>query len=89
MASSSSRRTKAVGGDSIGQFVIDQEIGKGSFAQVYAGKHKVSFELCPYSTTPGSLPCDCPQRPYPCSCGDDGGTGAAGSDRLLTLCTPE
>lgn len=42
MASSSSRRTKAVGGDSIGQFVIDQEIGKGSFAQVYAGKHKVS-----------------------------------------------
>jgi serine/threonine-protein kinase ULK/ATG1 len=38
---SSSRRTKP-GGDSIGQFVIDQEIGKGSFAQVYSGKHKVS-----------------------------------------------
>lgn len=40
-ASGSSRRSK-LGGDSIGQFVIDQEIGKGSFAQVYAGKHKVS-----------------------------------------------
>ncbi|KAH8909771.1 Serine/threonine-protein kinase ATG1 [Coniochaeta sp. PMI_546] len=44
MASSSSRRAKA-GGDSVGQFVIDQEIGKGSFAQVYAGRHKVTGAL--------------------------------------------
>ncbi|KAJ2994742.1 hypothetical protein NUW58_g1471 [Xylaria curta] len=37
----SSRRTKA--GDAIvGQFLIGSEIGKGSFAQVYMGKHKVS-----------------------------------------------
>ncbi len=25
----------------IGQFIIDKEIGKGSFAQVYMGWHKV------------------------------------------------
>ena len=29
------------GDDAIGQFYIDQEIGKGSFAQVYSGRHKV------------------------------------------------
>ncbi|KAI0481187.1 hypothetical protein GGR56DRAFT_664494 [Xylariaceae sp. FL0804] len=40
-ASSSSRRTRS-GDDVIGQFVIGSEIGKGSFAQVYMGKHKVS-----------------------------------------------
>ncbi|KAB5570598.1 hypothetical protein GE09DRAFT_713221 [Coniochaeta sp. 2T2.1] len=45
MASSSSRRAKVAGGDPIGQFVIDQEIGKGSFAQVYAGRHKVTGAL--------------------------------------------
>ena len=37
---SSSRRGK-LGDESIGQFVIGAEIGKGSFAQVYLGKHKV------------------------------------------------
>ncbi|KAI1335141.1 hypothetical protein F5Y15DRAFT_257489 [Xylariaceae sp. FL0016] len=39
--SSSSRRARA--GDAvIGQFIIGSEIGKGSFAQVYMGKHKTS-----------------------------------------------
>ncbi|KAK5653103.1 hypothetical protein OQA88_9201 [Cercophora sp. LCS_1] len=42
--SSSSRRTKS-GDDVIGQFVIDSEIGKGSFAQVYSGRHKVTGAL--------------------------------------------
>ena len=37
---SSSRRAK-MGDDVVGQFVIGSEIGKGSFAQVYSGKHKV------------------------------------------------
>jgi hypothetical protein len=37
---SSSRRTRA-SDNSIGQFIIGSEIGKGSFAQVYIGKHKV------------------------------------------------
>ncbi|KAH9884587.1 hypothetical protein F4778DRAFT_556127 [Xylariomycetidae sp. FL2044] len=40
-SSSSSRRAKT-GGDVIGQFIIGAEIGKGSFAQVYMGKHKDS-----------------------------------------------
>jgi serine/threonine-protein kinase ULK/ATG1 len=39
---SSSRRTKPTSDDAIGNFVIDKEIGKGSFAQVYSGRHKVS-----------------------------------------------
>lgn len=51
MASSSSRRAKA-GGDSIGQFVIDGEIGKGSFAQVYSGTHKVGWTLPPRPSVP-------------------------------------
>ncbi|KAK3357215.1 hypothetical protein B0T25DRAFT_150791 [Lasiosphaeria hispida] len=38
-AASSSRQAKP-GSDSVGQFFIDQEIGKGSFAQVYSGRHK-------------------------------------------------
>ena len=43
---SSSRQAKP-GSDVIGQFIIDEEIGKGSFAQVYAGRHKVSLRaLC-------------------------------------------
>ncbi|KAH8166529.1 hypothetical protein CIB48_g1699 [Xylaria polymorpha] len=37
----SSRRARA-GDDVVGQFLIGSEIGKGSFAQVYMGKHKVS-----------------------------------------------
>lgn len=36
----SSRRLKT-GDDDVGQFLIGSEIGKGSFAQVYMGKHKV------------------------------------------------
>ncbi|KAH6654408.1 hypothetical protein BKA67DRAFT_518053 [Truncatella angustata] len=38
---SSSRRTRT-GDSSIGQFIIGSEIGKGSFAQVYMGKHQTS-----------------------------------------------
>ncbi|KAI1813880.1 Serine/threonine-protein kinase ATG1 [Poronia punctata] len=38
---SSSRRAKTTD-EVIGQFLIGSEIGKGSFAQVYVGKHKVS-----------------------------------------------
>jgi len=43
---SSSRRAKP-GDEAIGQFIIDQEIGKGSFAQVYSGRHKVSAVAAP------------------------------------------
>jgi serine/threonine-protein kinase ULK/ATG1 len=39
---STSRRTKPASDDAVGNFVIDGEIGKGSFAQVYSGRHKVS-----------------------------------------------
>ncbi len=38
---SASRRTRPTSDDAIGNFVIDKEIGKGSFAQVYSGRHKV------------------------------------------------
>ncbi len=41
-SSSSSRRART-GDDVVGQFIIGSEIGKGSFAQVYAGKHKVCY----------------------------------------------
>lgn len=41
-SSSTSRRAKA-GDDVVGQFIIGAEIGKGSFAQVYSGKHKVCY----------------------------------------------
>ncbi|KAH8673989.1 Serine/threonine-protein kinase ATG1 [Xylariales sp. PMI_506] len=40
-SSSSSRRTRT-GDNYIGQFIIGAEIGKGSFAQVYMGKHQTS-----------------------------------------------
>ncbi|KAI1425998.1 hypothetical protein F5Y12DRAFT_316250 [Xylaria sp. FL1777] len=40
-ARGSSRRARS-GDDVVGQFLIGSEIGKGSFAQVYMGKHKVS-----------------------------------------------
>ncbi|EJT74355.1 ULK/ULK protein kinase [Gaeumannomyces tritici R3-111a-1] len=40
--SSSSARRARPGDDSVGQFIIGAEIGKGSFAQVYMGRHKVS-----------------------------------------------
>ncbi|ORY69996.1 uncharacterized protein BCR38DRAFT_454887 [Pseudomassariella vexata] len=43
-SNSSSRRSRA-GDSSIGQFVIGSEIGKGSFAQVYQGKHQSSGAL--------------------------------------------
>ncbi|OAA58087.1 serine/threonine-protein kinase [Niveomyces insectorum RCEF 264] len=42
MASSSSRRQRTGEDAAIGQFLIGGEIGKGSFAQVYIGKQKVS-----------------------------------------------
>ncbi|KAH6841116.1 hypothetical protein B0I37DRAFT_231674 [Chaetomium sp. MPI-CAGE-AT-0009] len=42
---SSSRRSKPASDDAIGSFVIDKEIGKGSFAQVYSGRHKVTNAL--------------------------------------------
>jgi hypothetical protein len=35
--------SRRLNGRAIGQFVIDKEIGKGSFAQVYMGWHKVRF----------------------------------------------
>ncbi len=41
-SSSSALRRARPGDESIGQFIIGGEIGKGSFAQVYMGKHKVS-----------------------------------------------
>ncbi|KAK0637277.1 hypothetical protein B0T17DRAFT_486037 [Bombardia bombarda] len=43
-SSTSSRRAKFAD-DTVGQFVIDKEIGKGSFAQVYSGRHKVTGAL--------------------------------------------
>ncbi|KXX79014.1 Serine/threonine-protein kinase ATG1 [Madurella mycetomatis] len=44
-SSASSRRTKPSSDGAIGHFVIDKEIGKGSFAQVYSGRHKVTGAL--------------------------------------------
>ncbi|KAI0390247.1 Serine/threonine-protein kinase ATG1 [Xylariaceae sp. FL0594] len=41
ISSSASRRARTTD-EVIGQFLIGSEIGKGSFAQVYVGKHKVS-----------------------------------------------
>ncbi|KAK2072463.1 hypothetical protein P8C59_006816 [Phyllachora maydis] len=43
--SSSTARRHKHGDDSIGNFYIDQEIGKGSFAQVYSGRHKATGAL--------------------------------------------
>jgi hypothetical protein len=40
-SASSSRRSK-MGGTPVGQFKIEDEIGKGSFATVYRGVHRVS-----------------------------------------------
>ncbi|VBB87089.1 PaATG1 Serine/threonine-protein kinase encoded by the ATG1 gene [Podospora comata] len=44
-SASSSRRQKQPTDGAVGQFVIDKEIGKGSFAQVYSGRHKVTGAL--------------------------------------------
>ncbi len=44
-SSASTRRTRPATHDAIGNFVIDKEIGKGSFAQVYSARHKVR-DLC-------------------------------------------
>ncbi|KAL2134263.1 hypothetical protein VTI74DRAFT_630 [Chaetomium olivicolor] len=44
-SSASSKRTKTGSDDAIGQFYIDKEIGKGSFAHVYSGRHKVTGAL--------------------------------------------
>ncbi|KAI2636340.1 Serine/threonine-protein kinase ATG1 [Hypomontagnella submonticulosa] len=38
-------RTAAAADDIVGSFIIGSEIGKGSFAQVYMGKHKITGEL--------------------------------------------
>lgn len=46
--SSSSGRRRREGDASIGDFVIGGEIGKGSFAQVYSGHHKVRELPCPW-----------------------------------------
>src|SRR5689334_16496397 len=46
-----SRQARSSGGRNIGQFVIDKEIGKGSFAQVYMGWHKVR------QPSPNGWPC--------------------------------
>lgn len=48
-STASSRRPKP-GNDSVGQFIVGSEIGKGSFAQVYIGKHKVSSSSLPCTT---------------------------------------
>jgi len=53
--SASSKRTRPTSDDVIGNFVIDKEIGKGSFAQVYSGRHKVS-------STPGCSVADEPRE---------------------------
>ncbi|KAK0670604.1 Serine/threonine-protein kinase ATG1 [Cercophora samala] len=44
-SASSSRRQKQPTDGAVGQFIIDKEIGKGSFAQVYSGRHKVTGGL--------------------------------------------
>ncbi|KAH6624482.1 hypothetical protein B0J18DRAFT_180171 [Chaetomium sp. MPI-SDFR-AT-0129] len=41
----SSRRSRPSSEDAVGNFVIEKEIGKGSFAQVYSGRHKVTGAL--------------------------------------------
>jgi len=48
-AGSSALRRPRASDHSIGQFLIGAEIGKGSFAQVYSGKHQVgpSFKPAP------------------------------------------
>lgn len=43
-ASSGSRKSSS---RAVGQFNIGSEIGKGSFAQVYLGWHKVRHSSCP------------------------------------------
>ncbi|KAI0382935.1 Serine/threonine-protein kinase ATG1 [Hypomontagnella monticulosa] len=42
---SAPRRKVAATDETVGSFIIGSEIGKGSFAQVYMGKHKVTGEL--------------------------------------------
>lgn len=43
MASRQEGSSRRSGGRNVGQFTIDKEIGKGSFAQVYMGWHKVRY----------------------------------------------
>ncbi|KAK3899023.1 hypothetical protein C8A05DRAFT_37373 [Staphylotrichum tortipilum] len=45
LSSASTRRPRPASDEAIGNFVIDKEIGKGSFAQVYSGRHKVTGAL--------------------------------------------
>jgi len=40
-SSSAVSRRARTGDEAIGHFIIGSEIGKGSFAQVYMGRHKV------------------------------------------------
>ncbi|KAJ4292163.1 Serine/threonine-protein kinase [Collariella sp. IMI 366227] len=44
-SSALTKRVKAGGDAAIGQFYVDKEIGKGSFAHVYSGRHKVTNAL--------------------------------------------
>lgn len=50
-----SQSSKRAVGKSIGQFVIDKDIGKGSFAQVYMGWHKVRSKDDPDVLWPWSM----------------------------------
>lgn len=61
-SATSSRRTRT-GDSAIGQFIIGSEIGKGSFATVYVGKHQVrhpsllSLSIAPFVPFPrGAAP---------------------------------
>jgi hypothetical protein len=48
-SSSSFGRRRGDGEASVGEFIIGSEIGKGSFAQVYMGVHKVSESSLPFN----------------------------------------
>ena len=54
-SSSSRRRT---GDRSVGMFTVEEDIGKGSFATVYRGKHKVRHRYPAQAGTVPSYPDD-------------------------------